>query len=97
MLFEETDLKLLKVLINLLAHKVKFDGMDVKDVSSAYHCMEFLNKLESKMRQSNNLEIEMLDLEELNQKLEEEIKAMESEPESIEEEKPKRRNRRKQS
>lgn len=97
-MFEQKDLQLLKVLIGLMASKVKFDDLNAKDVNAVYHSFEFLNGLETKMKSAMNLEIEHSELEDYAKRLEEELKGYEEpEEEEIVEEKPKRRTRRKKA
>ncbi len=76
-MFTEQDVKLLKLLISLLANKVKFSDLDAKDVNSVYHCFNFLNELESKINKAENVQDELEELKEYCEKLEEEIKNME--------------------
>ena len=92
-MFDQKDLQLLKVLIGLMANKVKFDDLNAKDVNAVYHSFEFLNELEGKMRSSMNLEAEFGEMEDYCKRLEEELKGYE---EAQEEEKPKRRTRKKE-
>ena len=92
--FENRDLELLKMLIGLLSQKVKFNDLNAKDVNVVYHCFEWLNSLENKMKSSARIEQELEELKEYSESLEAELKAVEEEEEVVEE-KPKRRRRKK--
>jgi hypothetical protein len=91
-MFTESDVAMVKVLIGILAQKVKFQDLNAKDVNSVYHSFEFLNSLEAKIKEANSLKYDFEDLKEYCEKLEEEAKALEEEEA---EEKPKRRTRKK--
>jgi len=94
-MFNNNDLALVKILTNLMANKIKFDGMSAKDINSAYHCFEFINNLSEKMEKANDLEYQILDLEETIDNLENELKGYEEATEE-KEKKPKRKSRKKE-
>lgn len=95
-MFDQKDLQLLKVLMGLMANKVKFDDLNAKDVNAVYHSFEFLNELEGKIRSAQNLEAEFNEVQDYCKRLEEELKGYEEpEEEEVKEFKPKRRSRKK--
>lgn len=87
-MFENNDLAMLKTLTALITQKVKFTELNHIDISKAYHCFEWLQGLEEKIRKSHELRLE-------NEDLQETIKVLEKRIEDVREEQPKKRTTRK--